>query len=229
MVPRVGDRVDVTHDEDDIPLSAMTIPVTQPVSFGPTWIDSPEERIVPRSDWSAPQMIRDGGSTVFDMTEADTDSDDGLEFNPVDIDEELSDTLIDALQDDLEYNVASTEPVEAEDSSSFFRHDTQIDATVDEQSWSVESRTVSVSRARAGAVHLGRIAGFAHRGVKRLRVVPSVSQATTVPAVEEGSRSESHIHRRDEAVPSPLLAQDALFGERCEGTAIHQLVIGSSV
>ena len=32
-----------TDDEDDIPLSVMTIPVTQPVSFGPTWIDSPEE------------------------------------------------------------------------------------------------------------------------------------------------------------------------------------------
>ena len=42
-----------------------------------------------------------------------------------------------------------------------------------------------------------------HRGVKRLGVVPRVSQASTVPAVEEGSRSrrESHI-RRDEAVPS---------------------------
>ena len=150
------------------------------------------------------------------MTEADTDSDDGLVFNPVDIDEELSDTLIDALQDDLEYNVASTEPVEAEDSSSFLRHDTQIDATVDEQSWSVESRAVSVCRARAGAVHLGRIAGFAHRRVKRLRVVPRVSRASAVPAVEEWSRSESHIHRRDEAVPSPLLAQDALFGERSD-------------
>ena len=36
---------------------------------------------------------------MFDMTEADTD---GVVFNPVDIDEELSDTLIDALQDDLE-------------------------------------------------------------------------------------------------------------------------------
>ena len=78
MVPRVGDRVDVTDDEDDIPLSAMMIPVTQPVSFGPTWIDSPEERIVARSDGSPPPMIRDGGSTVFDMTEADTDSDDGF-------------------------------------------------------------------------------------------------------------------------------------------------------
>ena len=133
----------------------------------------------------------------------------------MDIDEELSDTLIDALQDDLECNVASTEPVEAEDSS-IFRHDTQIDATVDEQSWSVESRAVSVCRARAGAVHQGRIAGFAHRGVKRLRVVPRVSQASTVPAVEEGSRAESHIHRRDEAVPSPLLAQDASFGERSD-------------
>ena len=64
---------------------------------------------------AAPQMIRD-----------DTDSDDGFVFNPVDIDEELPDTLSDALQDDFECNVASTEPVEAEDSSSFFRHDTRV-------------------------------------------------------------------------------------------------------
>ena len=34
-------------------------------------------------------MIRDGGLTVSDMTEADTDNDDGFVFNPVDIDEEL--------------------------------------------------------------------------------------------------------------------------------------------
>ena len=71
-------------------------------------------------------MIRDGGSTVFDMTEANTDSDDGFVFNPVDTDDELSDTLIDALQDDLGCNVPSAEhrAVEAEDSSSFVRHDT---------------------------------------------------------------------------------------------------------
>ena len=49
VVPRVGD---VTDDEDDIPLSAIMIPVTQPVSFGPMWIDSPEERIVARSEGS---------------------------------------------------------------------------------------------------------------------------------------------------------------------------------
>ena len=55
------------------------------------------------------------------MTEADTDSDDGFVFNPVDTDDELSDTLIDALQDDLQCNVASAEPVEVEDSSSFFQ------------------------------------------------------------------------------------------------------------
>ena len=32
--------MDVTDDKDDIPLSAMTTPVSQPVSFGLTWIDS---------------------------------------------------------------------------------------------------------------------------------------------------------------------------------------------
>ena len=158
--------------------------------------------MVAHSDGSAPQMIRNGGSTVFDMTEADTNSDDGFVFNPVETDDELSDTLIDALQNDLECNVASAEhcAVEAEDSSSFLRQDTHIDATVDPQSRSVESGAASMCRARSGAVHHGRFAGFAHRGVKRLRVVPRVSQATTVPAVEEGSRSrmESDIQRRDE-------------------------------
>ena len=137
VVPRVGDRdVDVMDDEDDIPLSAVTTPVTQPASLVPTWIDSAEECIFARSDWSAPQVIRDGGSTVFDTTEAD-----GFVFNPVDTDDELWDSLIDALQDDLECNVASAEhrAVEVEDmSSNFVRHDTQIDATVDPQSRSVE-------------------------------------------------------------------------------------------
>ena len=175
------------------------------------------------------------------MTEADTDSDDVFVFNPVDTDDGLSDTLIDALQEDLECNVASAEhrTVEVEDvSSSLVRHDTQIDATVDSQSRSVESWAVSVCRAPSGAVHDGRIAGFAHRGVKRLRVVPRVSQATTAPAVVEESRSrlivsmESDIHGRDEvsveddgmAVPSPHSAQDAFLGERldlCMGDVIE--------
>ena len=103
MVPRVGDRdVDVTDDEDDTPLSAMMTPVTQPASLVPTWIDSPEQRIVAGSGWSAPQVIRDRGLTLFDMTEANTDNHDGFVFDPVDTDDELSDTLIDALQEDLD-------------------------------------------------------------------------------------------------------------------------------
>ena len=223
VVPRVEDRdVDVTDDEDDIPLSAMMTPVTQPASFVPTWIDSPE-RVIARSDWSPPQVIRDRGSTVFDMTEADTDSDDDFVFDPVNTDDGLSDTLIDALQQDLEHNVTPAEQhtveVVEDVSSSPVRHDTPIDATVDPRSRSVESFdgtwAVSVSRALAGAVHDGRIAGFAHRGVKRLLVVP-----------REG------IHERDEviieddgtAVSSPHSAQDAFLGARsdlCMGDVIE--------
>ena len=47
VVPRAGDREDVvvTNDEEDVPVSTLVTPVTQPVSFVPTWADSPK---VPR-------------------------------------------------------------------------------------------------------------------------------------------------------------------------------------
>ena len=41
VVPRVGDKEDVavTNDEEDVPVSALETPATQPASFVPTWAD----------------------------------------------------------------------------------------------------------------------------------------------------------------------------------------------
>ena len=103
VVPRVGDRdVVVTDDEDDVPSEPRT--VTMPSELVPRFGGSP---------WSTPQVIRNRGSTVLDMTEADTDSEDDCGqdvtvFDPVDTDDELSETLIDALQRDLEHNASRT-------------------------------------------------------------------------------------------------------------------------
>ena len=199
----------VTEDDEDVLLSALVTPDTQPVSFVPTWMDSPEPMssrsgLVPRLDGiTLVVVIPDSESRLFDMTEANTDSDnadrqDTRMCDPVQADDELSDTLINALERDLEDNVSS--------------------ASVDPLSRSV-AWAVSVSRAPASAVHDGKVAEFAGRGVKRLRVVRRESQETTVPVVVSESpirlieSAEFDVNRgREEEMRSPQSARDAFPG-----------------
>ena len=112
VVPRHRDR-EGSNDEEDLPLSVLVTPVTQPASLVPTWVESPED---PR-----PRVLQAVSSPipgrkpprVYDLTEvdseADSDHDSGPEsfvFDPVEYDDDL-DSVIDALERDLEDDGAS--------------------------------------------------------------------------------------------------------------------------
>ena len=94
--------------------SAVATPDTQPASFVPTWMDSLEPVSV-RSEEGIPlptpvMVSPDSESRVFDMTEADTDSNEDSQdtrmCDPVQT-ADVSDTLVDALERDLENNASA--------------------------------------------------------------------------------------------------------------------------
>ena len=189
VAPRPRDRED-SNDEEDLPLSTLVTPVSQPASLMPTWVDSPED---PR-----PKVLLAVSSsipgrkppTVYDLTEVDSeddsDCDSGPEsfvFNPVESDDDL-DSVIDALERDLEDGGASVLQPAAEDVQEVAPEVDMQDIPVvgiRPRSRSIEfldrSCAVSASGACASATPQGRVATFADRGVKRLRVIPRGSVA----------------------------------------------------
>ena len=108
-----------------------------------------------------PRVLLAVSSSIPVDSEDDSDCDSGPEsfvFNPVESDDDL-DSVIDALERDLEDGGASVLQVAAED--------------VQEVAPKVaRSCVVLASGACASAAPQGRVATFANRGVRRLRVIP---------------------------------------------------------
>ena len=118
VIPRHRDRED-SNNEEDLPLSVLVTPVSQPASLMPTWVDSPEDprlrvlQVVP-----SPIPGRKPPK-VYDLTEVDSEDDsdhdsESFFFNPVECDDDL-DSVIDALERDLEDGGASVLQLAVED------------------------------------------------------------------------------------------------------------------
>ena len=189
VVPRHRDRED-SNDEEVLQLSMLVTPVSHPASLMPTWVDSPED---PR-----PRVLQAVSSPtgrkpprVYDLTEVDSeddsDHDSGPEsfvFNPVESDDDL-DSVIDALERDLEDDGASVLQPAVEDVQEVAlqvdKQDIPVGVGIRPRSRSIEfpdgSCAVLASGACASATLEGRVASFADRGVKRLRVIPRLSVA----------------------------------------------------
>ena len=120
VVPRPRDRGD-WDDEEDLPVSMLVTPVPQPASLVPTRVDSPEDprpRVLHAVSSPIPGRKPPRVHDLIEVdSEGDSDHDSGPEsfvFDLVESDDDL-DSVIDALERDLEDDVGSVVQPAVED------------------------------------------------------------------------------------------------------------------
>ena len=207
-------------------------PVTQPAFLVPTWVESPED---PR-----PRVLQAVSSPipgrkpprVYDLTEVDSeddsDPDSGPEsfvFDPVESDDDL-DNVIDAFERDLDDDGASVLQPAVEDVQEAVpqvdKQDIPVGVGVRPRSRGIEfpdgSCAMSASSVYASATPEGRVASFAERGVKRLRVILRESVALRSELATDEHRSSV----------VPVISSTAMHSGTLENEGVVPSSLGTS-